>query len=361
MKKQLHILLAMAMVIPMLCMANPDKKTWDYEKTKKIKKEYNVNANALLRINNKYGNVDVISWDQNRIEIEVTITVKGDNESKVISRLEQIDVNFTNSPSEVSAKTVLGNSSNNWFKSNNNNMNYQIDYKIKMPVTNNANLTNDYGTISLNEIKGKADINCDYGKILIGSMFHADNSINIDYTNDSEIEFMNGGSINADYSKFSLAKAKKIDLNADYSDSVFENIEELNFSCDYGKVEVESGNIVEGSGDYLTMRFGTIYKKLNINADYGGVRVDKMMKGFDSIIINSDYAGIKIGLDDDVSFNFIAKLSYGGFNYEGENITYLKKVVKSSSKYYEGFVNKENSGSTVEISSEYGSVKLYNN
>ena len=73
MKKQLHILLAIVMVIPMLCMANPDKKTWDYEKTKKIKKEYNVNANALLRINNKYGNVDVISWDQNRIEIEVTI------------------------------------------------------------------------------------------------------------------------------------------------------------------------------------------------------------------------------------------------------------------------------------------------
>ena len=361
MKKQLHIVLAIAMVIPMLCMANPDKKTWDYEKTKKIKKEYNVNANALLRINNKYGNVDVISWDQNRIEIEVTITVKGNNESKVISRLEQIDVSFTNSPSEVSAKTVLGNSSNNWFKSNNNNMNYQIDYKVKMPVTNNANLTNDYGTISLNEIKGKADINCDYGKILIGSMFHANNSINIDYTNDSEIEFMNGGSINADYSKFRLAKAKKIDLNADYSDSVFENIEELNFSCDYGKVEVESGNFVEGSGDYLTMRFGTIYKKLDINADYGGVRVDKMMKGFESITIHSDYAGIKIGLDDDVSFNFIAKLSYGGFNYDGENITYLKKVVKSSSKYYEGFVNKENSGSTVEISSEYGSVKLYNN
>ena len=165
MKKQIQILLAIVMAIPMLSIANPGKKTWDYEKTKTITKGYSVNANALLRINNKYGNVDVISWEQNRIEIEVTITVKGNSESKVISRLEQIDVNFTNSPNEVSAKTVLGNSSNNWFKSN-NNMNYQIDYKIKMPVTNSADLTNDYGTISLNEIQGKADINCDYGKLL---------------------------------------------------------------------------------------------------------------------------------------------------------------------------------------------------
>jgi len=135
----------------------------------------------------------------------------------------------------------------------------------------------------------------------------------------------------------------------------------LNFACDYGKIEVGSVNIVDGHGDYLTMRFGTIYKRLNIQADYGGIKVDKLMKGFQSVDIHTDYAGIKIGLEDDISFDFMANLSYAGFDYDGENITYLKKVVKSSSKYYEGFVNKENSGSEIEISSEYGSVKLYNN
>ena len=44
-----------------------------------------------------------------------------------------------------------------------------------------------------------------------------------------------------------------------------------------------------------------------------------------------------------------------------ENINYLKKIVKSSSKYYEGYVNDENSNSSIDVSSEYGSVKLYNN
>lgn len=360
MKKQIQLIMAMVMIIPSLSFGNPGDKNWDYEKTKTIKKEFSVNANALLRINNKYGNVDVISWDQNRVEIEVTITVKGNSESKVIDRLKRINVNFNNSPSEVSAKTILENSSNSWFKSN-NNMNYQIDYKVKMPVTNNANLSNDYGTISLNEIKGRASINCDYGKIIIGSLFHEDNDINIDYTSDSEIEFMNGGSINADYSKFRITKAKKIELNADYTDSVFDNIEELDFVCDYGKIEVENANDIDGHGDYLTMRFGTIYKKLSIDADYGSVKVAKLMKGFESVRIDSDYAGIKIGLDDDVSFNFVAKLSYGGFDYDGGDVTYLKKVIKSSDKYYEGFVNKENSGATIEVSSDYGSVKLYNN
>ncbi len=360
MKNQLHFILALAMLVPMFGFANPIKKTWDYEKTKTIKKEFNVNSDALLKINNKYGNLDVVSWTQNRIEIEVTITVKGDNESKVISRLDKIDVNFTNSPSEVSAKTVLENSSNKWYKSN-DKMNYQIDYKVKMPVTNSADFSNDYGMVSLNEIKGKAKISCDYGKIRIGSLYHADNSINIDYTNDSEIELMNGGVINADYSKLRVEKAKNINLNADYTDMYFENLEVLNFSCDYGKIEVENGNVVDGSGDYLTMRFGTIYKKINISSDYGGLKVAKLMKGFESVDINSDYTGIKIGLENGISFDFIAKLSYGGFEYGAENITYNKKVDKNNSKYYEGFVNTQNSGSTIEISSEFGNIKLYNN
>ncbi len=360
MKRRIQLIIVMFMVLPMLSMANPINGKWDYEKTKTIKKEFDVNADALLKINNKYGNVDVISWDQNRVEIEVTSTVRGNDESKVIDRLSKINVNFENTRSAVSAKTSIENSSKGWYNSK-NKMNYQINYKVKVPVTNSVDLNNDYGTITLNEIKGKAEINCDYGKILIGSLYHENNSINIDYTSDSEIELINGGTINADYSKFRIEKAKKIELNADYTDSEFGQMEDLNFACDYGKLVVDRANNIDGNGDYLTIRIGTVYKNLSIDADYGGIKVDKLMKGFENVRIHSDYAGIKIGMDNDISFNFIGKSSYGGFDIEGENVTYLKKVVKSNSKYYEGFVQQENSGAKIDISSEYGSVKLYKN
>lgn len=360
MKRSIQLIIAMFMVLPMLSLAGPINGKWDYEKTKTIKKEFDVNADASLSIKNKYGNVDVISWDQNRVEIEVTITVSGNNESKVIDRLSKINVNFESSKSAVSAKTNIENNSKGWYNSN-NKMNYQINYKVKVPVTNSVGLENDYGTISLNEIKGQAKIDCDYGKILIGNLYHENNTINIDYTSDSEIELINGGTINADYSKFRIVKAKKIELNADYTDSEFGQMEDLTFACDYGKLEVERANNIQGNGDYVTIRIGTIYKNLSIDADYGGIKVDKLMKGFENVSIHSDYAGVKIGMDKDISFNFTGKSSYGGFDIEGEDVTYLKKVVKSNSKYYEGFVKQQNSGAKVDISSEYGSIKLYNN
>ena len=111
MKRRIQLIIVMFMVLPMLSMANPINGKWDYEKTKTIKKEFDVNADALLNIKNKYGNVDVISWNQNRVEIEVTITVSGNNEAKVIDRLSKINVNFENSRTAVSAKTIIENSS----------------------------------------------------------------------------------------------------------------------------------------------------------------------------------------------------------------------------------------------------------
>jgi len=359
MSKNLLKILFFVSLIPLISFANTNPVKGKYEKSKTIKKEFNVNEDALLKINNKYGNLDIISWNENRVVIEIKITVNGNSEEKVISRLNKIDVEFNASRSEVSAKTTIEKSSSGWFGSN-NNMNYQIDYKVKMPVTNNADLVNDYGTITLNELRGLAKINCDYGKILIGSLYHTDNKINMDYTSNSEIEFINTGTINADYSKLTVERAKSIKLNADYTNTVFENIEDLNFNCDYGKIEVEKGNNIIGNGDYLTMRFGEIYKNLKLDSDYGGIRINKLMKGFESVSINSDYTHIKIGLDSDISFNFTVELSYGGFDIDSENVNYNKKVIKSTSKYYEGFVNKENSSSTIEISSDYGSVKLYN-
>ncbi len=353
-------ILLVFLLIPLLGIANPEYKKGKYEKSKKVKKEYSVNANALVKISNKYGNLDVVTWGENRVVIEVTITVSGNSEDKIESRLNKIHIQFSGSSNQVTAKTVIDKVSSGWFGSN-NNINYQIDYKVKMPVTNNVNFINDYGTISLNELKGKANINCDYGKVLIGSLYHEDNSINMDYTSNSVIEFINTGRVNADYSKLRIEKAKYIDLNADYTTTVIENIEKLDFNCDYGKIEVENGNIIEGNGDYLTMRFGKVYKKLVVDADYGGIRINKVMNGFDSVKIVSDYTGIKIGLEDGISFDFIAKLSYAGFSYDKDNITYIKRIEKSESKYFEGFVNKENSNSKIEITSDYGSVKLYNN
>lgn len=357
-KKGLRLLF---LLIPFLGFSTVGPIKGKIEKSRTIKKEFKVNADALVNVSNKFGNLDVVTWSENRVVMEITIKVNGNNESKLIQQLENIDVQFANSSSEVSAKTVINKTSSGWWAGNNNNVNYEINYKVKMPVTNSVNFENDYGSISLNELKGKANINCDYGKIIIGNLNHPDNSINIDYTSNSSIEFMNGGNINADYSGFTLAMAKQINLNADYTSSKFENIEKLQFSCDYGSVEVKNGNHISGAGDYLTMKFGNIYKNIKIEADYGGIKIDKMMKGFSAVELKADYTGIKVGLDPEAEYRFNIITSYGGLDYQEGQLQFEKKIVKNTSSSYEGYSKNPASASMIRIETSYGGINLYNN
>ena len=68
-----------------------------YTKEKTIKKEFNINADALLKVRNSYGNLNITSWNENRVVMEVSIKTNGNNEEKVIKRLQQITVDFENS------------------------------------------------------------------------------------------------------------------------------------------------------------------------------------------------------------------------------------------------------------------------
>ena len=201
MKTILFKIIAVLLIIPIFSFAND--KRGKYKKTKTISKEYKVNADALLKISNRYGNVDITSWNENRVVFEIEITVRGNNEDKVEDKLDGITVDFNSSQYEVNAKTIINkNKSNSWFSwfgSNNSNLNYKINYKVKMPISNDLNVFNDYGSIYLNELDGNASINCDYGKIVIGSLNNTDNKINTDYSRNSTIEYINGGKINADY------------------------------------------------------------------------------------------------------------------------------------------------------------------
>ncbi len=360
MKTQLYKVVLFLLLIPTIGFANDGKKK--HEKSRIIKKSYTVNANATVSIDNRYGNIKVKTWSKNRVEIEVKITVKGNNLDFVERKLSTIDVDFNASTNFVSAKTIFGSSKSNWsWWRKSSNVNYQIDYLVRMPESNNIDLDNDYGNIYLDKLNGEADINCDYGKIIIGELLNKQNNINLDYCSSSNISYIKSGNINIDYSKLSVEKSDRIRVNADYSTLQFTEINTLNFNTDYGSVTVDEANSITGNTDYTSMRFGTIKKSLKIDADYGSIRIKNLENGFDFIDIDSQYTGIRIGVAPNNNFNFIIDLQYASFKRDSDNVDIYKSIEKNSKKHYEGFYGKEKTSSKVIIKSQYGSVSIKEN
>jgi len=339
-----------------------DGFTGKYTKEKVINKEFTVDPNALLKVSNSYGNLNITSWSENRILIEVHIKTNGNNEEKVAQKLNDIDVLFEADRSQVSARTIFDKEKSNWSWGwgNSNNVNMQIDYIIKVPVKNNVNLDNDYGGINLDRIDGHARINCDYGRLEIGELRGRNNQLNFDYTTKSSIGYINSGEINADYSGFTIEKAGDLVIKADYTNSKVKQMENLQYSCDYGNLDIGEAKNIQGDGDYININLGILHGNVDIESDYGNLKIQELSADAGNVRISTDYSGMKIGYHPDYHFSFEIKTEYGDVRGKDDFEIDISNE-KNNEKYYKGHYGSNNSGNSMIIDSEYGDISFNRN
>lgn len=362
MKTILYKALILFFLVPAVACAEGDFKG-KYTKQKRVKKEFKVSANDMLKITNSYGNIDIVTWDENRVEIEVLVRTNGNDEEKVEKRLREIDVVFNQTSGQVTAKTLLEKDNNNSFWSSlfggSSNVNMEINYRVKAPVTNRVDLSNDYGSINLDKLRGDAEISVDYGKLMIGELHGDNNKLTFDYTRNSSIGYVKRAKINADYSEFTIDEAGTLDLSADYTDSNILKVENLSFNNDYGSLKVERLKNIKGQGDYLGIKLGLVYGTVQLSMDYGSLVIQKVMPSFKDIDINSDYTGVKIGYDREAPFSFEVNTSYGGVNgINNDTFTVNKRNQSGSDNYYSGYYRSGNTGGKIKVNSSYGSVSF---
>ena len=73
-------LLIIFLVLPQLLLA-ADKKG-KYKKTKIVQQTYEVGDEGTVRIINEYGDINVVTWNENKVDITVRITVDGNDMEK---------------------------------------------------------------------------------------------------------------------------------------------------------------------------------------------------------------------------------------------------------------------------------------
>jgi len=327
-----------------------------------INKSYPLASNGNLSLSNSYGNMTLNHWDKDEVKIQITVTVEGGSQERAEELLENITFDFEASPSSVSAKTRLPDQTGSWWKNwsffGSKSIDYSIDYVVQHPKSVNVNLSNSYGSIFIDELDGKANIRCSYGKLAAEHLNHEGNEIDLQYSPGSTIEYLKSGTIEVDYSGITIENAETISLDADYSKCSFKRVNDLDFEADYGSLSVDEISVLSGDADYLSIKVGSLSKALDVSMDYGGLKVENIQASTEKIDINSDYSGISLGADADWAFNFVIETEYAGFKTDFP-LNYRKKIIESTDRYYEG--NHKNGSNSLKISADYGAVKLNQN
>ncbi|MCB0442741.1 MAG: hypothetical protein KDC50_01680 [Flavobacterium sp.] len=322
-----------------------------FTKQKTVKKTVLVNSDATVAIDNKYGNVFVTTWDEDKIDINVEITVSGDDENWVDKKLASISIDFGGTKSLYSAKTVYEKIGGYGRKSS-----MEVNYTVKIPKNGNVKIENQYGNIVTHDLFGSSDILCKYGKISMGKLNNASNTIKIDYCTKSSIESLKNATINAKYSGLTIGSFSNLDVNSSYTDVMVLNGSNLKYNSNYGKISMGKVNNVEGSGNYLTIKIDEIEDNLKLSTNYSNFSLNGVSANASNISITSGYTNIKMNHSVNYHFDFDISTKYANFKSEAP-LEYTARIETQSTKSYKGYY-KKSGVNKITISSNYGNVNL---
>lgn len=349
----------------------PQQAAQDYTKT--IKKEFPLNSNGTMNLINKYGKIDVKTWDKSRAKVEVTIVVKAGSESQAQTVFDRIRIDFSNDDSFVKAETIIESSKSSWFNlGTSDKTEFQINYQVYMPATAALDLSNKYGDATVAPLSSRVKMDIKYGSFRLEGV-GSNLTVSLDYGNGTVVK-SGDATVSASYSKLNFNDVRNVNLTSKYSKLTIDNGADLiaasrydefdlvkvgavDCTTKYGNITIGSAESIKATGQYTDFKIDRLRDNGNFDLMYGGLRIEHVSKGFSKINLYGKYSDFKIGVEDGASYTFDASANFAGIAYPtGLVVTYEKE--KGTSHEVKGHAGTQNARSAIRASLNYGGLKV---
>ncbi len=310
------------------------------ELSKSFSKTFDVKADAEVDINNKYGQVNIQTWDKAQVAINVEVSVDARSEKDSQRVLDKIDVIINGTNSAVKAVTSFDG------KLDCKNCNITIFYDVKMPAGNSLVLANEFGNADIGKLEGNTDISIAYGNLEIDELNGKSNSISLKF-GDAEITSLKAAKLVLEYGSLELGQAGYLDLYSRFSGLEIGNVSELVLDSEYDGLELSSVAKMEGKAAFTGIEIGELSDRMVLASSYGGIEVDRVAGGFTLIDISTEFGGLELGVSSSASYKLSANASFGDISFPEKNADITKQVEKSFEKEVEAFIGSDKSSASV--------------
>jgi len=333
------------------------------EVSKEFHKEYNSGANTTLDLNNRYGDIVIVSWDKDQIVIDVKVTVELPSRERAEKLMSYIDVAFSEDGDIIKAKTVIDDkfSFTGW---GGESKKFSINYNVKMPAKIALVLANRYGNTKINELSGLVNLDIKYGNLTAGKLTRGKdkpwNNINLAYGKGS-IEEAGWMTLNIRYTgNLDITKSTAILLDSKYSKLALGEISSLVGESKYDNLRIDKIRNLDLENGYSDVKIGSLSTKLKYAGSYGSFAIETIPADFESIDLEAHYMGVKLGLAENANYELEGHVRYGGLKYNEDNFKFNRRIVENNSTEVSGVIGKEESPkSKVKVDASYGTVRLY--
>jgi hypothetical protein len=271
MKKHIKLLSSISLFLvlshPVLTKAAGDDEV---RKTRTINRSYNVGPDDKLEIENQFGNVQVATWDDPRITVDITIGVRASSEEKAKEVMDELDVKEVQSGHIINFKTKVGEIHNNEKHHGNtdDDRSFYIDYVIHMPSANRLSIENSFGKTEVGDFKGLVTLTSKFGSLNTGKLDNVDN-IDVEFGKAFISEITNGKVVFKFNKESNIGKVNgSVKISSEFSHNVqfnvAEDIQDLSVFESYSDLKMVVPKAISAHFDVHTS-FGSFHNDSEFN------------------------------------------------------------------------------------------------
>lgn len=322
------------------------------EKKKYVEKSYKISATTSLKIENKFGDVEINTWEKSEFSIKVEIIGIGKTEERAQRILNTIKIDIRESSSEIYFETESDDMKTK------NEEGFEVNYTVYMPEKNPLEIKNSFGDVSMGNRAGNLNLTVAYGSMKVGDTF-GETYVKLSFGNGSIGNVANGEFI-VKYSDFEIDSGKKLDITQGFSDIEIDNVEDLEIESKYGSVEIKKAHKVDAEAHFSGFEIEELTGSLELDCSYiGDFRIERLAKTFTLVDIDGKFGSYEIGLAPDVNADIDANFSFADLKVSSDvDATFNYQVKESNSATYRGKIGKGDPNKKIRIDSGYGSLRL---
>lgn len=269
-----------------------------------------INQDADISINNKYGKIQLKNWDKDSIKVEISYSYTAKSLEKVNELKKSISFDETFSLSYANISTVFTKSGLDYSVNKIlSDRDISIHYKVYIPKSVSVNLTNKFGDIYFNDIKGNVNINLAYGNIQ-GNNVNGFLQVNLKH-GQLNLNTIGQAMIELSHSSNSqIQEAKKVTLKSSFSKLSINKVGLINVNSRKDLLFLKEVSTLNGSSTMSDLHILNLNKSIHLKANlYGHIDIDLIKKSYNDITIQSKNNKVNLAFEnkDNVNINLTLK------------------------------------------------------
>lgn len=287
-----------------LSMVAPGVGAQTYTDRQKIVRSFPANPETRLDLTNKYGTVHVVPWNKDSVFIEIDLFIKSSSTSKLEKLKRSVDFEFTDTRYYITARTDFGGRGGRFFSDlkeiipSKNQV--RIDYTVQVPPSMNITLSNKYGDIFIDDMKGSVSVNLSNGDIKANRL-EGESNISLNFGN-GIINKLNNARLNIAYADIEIQEVNQLNIESKSSKVRIHEAGILKTISRRDKFTVSRVNSLSGESWFSDIWLYRLNEEINYSPKYGALKVDSITSGFSFINVDTENADLRMVFSRQTSY-----------------------------------------------------------